>query len=251
MKVLLNTFTHGNERIGEKVSAEIRATYSSLIGKGLDIQIANEEAYRQNKRFIEVDLNRAFPGNTEGSYEERRAYQIASHINEYAIVIDVHSTESGSGDMVIVTKMDAPTRALLAYLSPKYVLFMNFSSSANLISYANIGIALEMGADSDRATFQKTMQGIERILSYAKLIDETPPLSDQSQYFEVFTQIEKPKGARLLAHVSNFILIKKGEVFARTIDGAGIIAQFDFYPVIFGSDNYETIFGFGARQLPA
>lgn len=248
-KILLNILTHGDELIGTKVSDAICVLYPSIVGNGLDIQIANEQAFRLKKRFVEKDLNRVFPGNPNGSYEERRAYELTSILDKYELVIDVHSTESGSEDMVIVTKFDGPTKKVLYMLSPKYVLYMNMQPDCSLISSARVGIAFEMGSDKNELTITKTIKGIECLLSHVGLIGPKESFGHSTKYFEVFDQVYKPAGAVLESNIKNFNIIHNGQVFARLANGDTISAEFDFYPVIFGNTNYETIFGFAARLL--
>jgi succinylglutamate desuccinylase len=248
-KILLNILTHGDELVGIDIANRIKALYPDLIGNGIDIQIANKRAYKGAKRYIDCDLNRIFPGNPSGSYEERRAHELVPIISSYELTIDVHSTESGSGDMVIVTKMDSATKAVLKGLSPKYVLFMNMIPDRSLISQARIGIAFEMGRDKDESTAVKTVKCIEYLLSYMGISAPRESLCFQTEFFDVFAQIPKPAGVSLEKHVENFKLIRKGEAFAKKKDGTMLIAEFDFYPVIFGNTNYETIFGFAARKL--
>ncbi len=248
-KILLNILTHGDETVGTQVAGIITERYQSLLGNGLDIEVANERAYQEGKRHISDDLNRVFPGKQDGSYEERRAYILAPMIGSYELVIDVHATESGAEDIVIVTKLDADTKKVLRHLAPRYVLFMNMKPDTSLISVARVGIAFEMGNNADERTSQKTIKGIESLLSYADLIPHKESLGFTPEYFEVTSSVPKPPGARLKSHVLNFQLIKRGEIFAEKSDGAPIVADRDFYPVIFGSTNYETIFGFAAQLL--
>lgn len=235
--------------IGMKVSDAICVLYPDILGNGLDIQIANEQAFRLKKRFVEKDLNRVFPGNPNGFYEEKLAYELKSILNKYELVIDVHSTESGSEDMVIVTKFDDPTKKILHVLSPKYVLYMNMQPDSSLISSARIGIAFEMGSDKDELTITKTIKGIECLLSHSGLIEHKESFGYPTKYFEVFNQVHKPAGAVLESNIKNFTIIHKDQIFARLANGNPISAGFDFYPVIFGNTNYETIFGFMARIL--
>lgn len=248
-KILLNVLTHGDESFGKRVADEIARRYPQLIGKGLDIQIANEQAYKKGQRYIDDDLNRVFPGDSNGSYEERRAYELAPIISAYDLAIDVHATESGSGDMVIVTKLDKETKKVVDHLRPKYVLYMSMRPDRSLISAAKVGIAFEMGSNEDQQTYSKTIAGIESLLSYFKLIPFKPSLAFKTRYFEVFESVPKTAGAKLTSAVKNFKRIRKDEVFALAVDGKEIMAKKDFYPVIFGSTNYEAIFGFAARLL--
>ena len=53
---------HGNEGYGLEVCK----------GQSLfPFVLANEKALEENKRFIDWDLNRCFPGNRKGNYEEK------------------------------------------------------------------------------------------------------------------------------------------------------------------------------------
>lgn len=249
IKILLNILTHGDELVGLKVAEKIKQRYPPIIGNGLDIQVANEQARRKSKRYIDKDLNRVFPGNPNGSYEEKRAHELKTIVASYDLVIDIHSTESGSEDIVIVTKFDSATKDLLRVISPRRVLFMNMKPDNSLLSCAKVGIAFEMGKDKNPATFQKTIQGVEVLLAHFGLIPPRQNFGYSTEYFEVFASVPKPFGAILEPHIKNFSPIKKGEVFARKTNGNPIIADSDFVPVIFSSAEYETIFGFAAKTM--
>ncbi len=250
LKILLNILTHGDELVGVRVKDEILKKYPKLIGDSVDVQIANERAYQEGKRYIDQDLNRVFPGKADGTYEEKRAFELVRVVSAYDVVIDIHSTKSGLEDTVIVTKLDPATKELLQKLSPRNVLFMNMKPDRALISCARIGIAFEMGKDTHSKTVIKTTEGVEFIFSYYGLISPVKPFGFQTEYYEVFESVAKPAGAHLEPHVQNFKQIKTGEIFARTSDKIEIRAVYDFYPVIFGSTNYESIFGFAARKMP-
>jgi len=247
--ILVNVLTHGDELVGKRVADEIRRRYGFLIGRGLDIQIANQRAYSEGKRCIDRDLNRSFPGIQNGSYEEARAFELVPIISSYEVVVDIHSTESGAGDIIIVTKLDDRTRLILESLAPRYVLFMNIKPDNALISCAQVGIALEMGSDKDVDTYHKSLKGVECLLAFLGYIPEKPSFGFSTEYYEVFSQVLKPAGAQLQSHVKNFNIVKTDEVFAVDKNGDPIKAEQDFYPVIFGNSNYETIFGFASRKL--
>ena len=123
MKILLNILTHGDERIGLKVAQEIQRF---KIDKNLfSVQIANQKAYKKNKRFIHQDLNRSFPGKKTGNHEETLAYKLTPLIKSADLVIDIHSTLCNLKDAIIVTKLDTATKRCLEAIQPKYVLVMN------------------------------------------------------------------------------------------------------------------------------
>jgi predicted deacylase len=161
MKILLFIATHGNEKIGLKVAREIeKLNISNLV-----IQIGNERALRSNKRYIDQDLNRSFPGKKNGNYEERRAFELTPIIKSADLVIDIHSTTSNTKDTLIVSKLNKETLGCIESIYPKYVVIME-NSKNSLISQAKIGISFEYGKDNSQTTmnncfgYQETIESL-------------------------------------------------------------------------------------------
>ena len=246
MKIILNILTHGDEKIGLKVAKEIKKL--NIDKNTLVVQIANKKAFRLNKRFIDQDLNRSFPGKKFGNYEERLAYKLSSAIKSADVVIDIHSTKSGLKDAIIVTKLDKNTLKYIKAIRPKYVLIMNATKNKALISQAKIGIAFEYGEDDNPDTAKKIIMDIKRLLYFLGFIKfKTYKRKRITKYFNVVSEVKKPKGYRLLKKVKNYKLIHKGEPFA-TSGKDYIVAEDDFYPIIFGDKNYKDIFGFKGKK---
>jgi putative hydrolase of the HAD superfamily len=108
---LLVALTHGDELIGKKAIDEIKSYRNDF-----DWLIANPVAYKNNVRFVDIDLNRCAPGNLSSSkYEERRVVEVLKAANKYKFVIDLHgSTNDKCGIFVIITN---PTRENLLFAS--------------------------------------------------------------------------------------------------------------------------------------
>src|SRR3989344_395114 len=87
-KYLIIGGIHGNEPPGIEVCKKLQ----SLKIPYIDVLFANEKAIKQNKRYIDQDLNRVFPGKVNGSYEEIRAKKIFEKCTFYDFVIDFHNT---------------------------------------------------------------------------------------------------------------------------------------------------------------
>lgn len=247
MSIILNILTHGDERIGLAVAKELQKL--SLPNGALVVQIANEKAYKLGKRFVDQDLNRSFPGKKYGNYETRRAYELSPIVKAANIVIDIHSTTSELKDAIIVTKLDRATRGCIEAIRPKYALVMRATKKSALISQAKIGIAFEYGKDNDPKAIRKTAADIKRLLQYRGVITGVPKKRTRiTKFFDVIAEVPKPKGYVLLKRVRNYALIKKGTTFAAR-GSDKLIAQKDFYPILFGQNNYETIFGFKAKTI--
>lgn len=247
MKIILNVLTHGDERIGLRVIKEIEKL--NIDKNVLLTHIANKKAFRLQKRFIDQDLNRSFPGIKNGNYEQRLAYKISPTIKSADVVIDIHSTKSGLKDSVIVTKLNKDTKKYIEAIQPKYVLVMNVTKNTALISQAKIGLAFEYGKSSDPDTLKKVVRDIKKIFCHLGIIDiKSPKRKISTQYFNVFSFVPKPRGYKLLKNIRNYKLIRKDKQFAT--DGKKFLrADEDFYPILFGESNYKDIFGFKGKKI--
>ena len=101
-KILLIAATHGDEKIGIEVINNLK---DKGLNKYFDCLIANTMALDKNVRFVEVDLNRSYPGSRESLlYEERRAYENLILAQNYRYVIDIHEASQGINNFIIVPK---------------------------------------------------------------------------------------------------------------------------------------------------
>ncbi|MBU1545109.1 MAG: succinylglutamate desuccinylase/aspartoacylase family protein [Patescibacteria group bacterium] len=247
MKIILNILTHGDERIGLKVAKEIRKL--NIDRNILTVQIANSKAFKFRKRFIDQDLNRSFPGKKTGNYEERLAYKLSAAIKSADFVLDIHSTKSELKDAIIVTNLNDETLKYVKAIQPKYVLIMNATKNNALISQAKIGIAFEYGKDNNPDALKKIVADVKKLFSHIGLINVKLHRQRQvTNYFSVVSEVKKPKGYKLLKKIKNYKLIRKDEVFA-TNGKNYLVAEDSFYPILFGENNYKTIFGFRGKRM--
>jgi succinylglutamate desuccinylase len=248
MNIILNIATHGNETIGHKVAEKLKRV--KLQSGTLKVQVANPLAYKKRKRFIDQDLNRSFPGNSNGNYERKIAAKLLPIIKSADVVIDIHSTTSGLKDALIVTKADKKTLACVKAINPKYVLLMSFTKTHALISNAKVGIAFEYGADKDQKTINKTVLGIKKLLAHLGALPKQAFKNNDKEtiLFEVRESVNKPEKSKLKSSVKNYSLIKKGAVYAYDSQNQDIKAKRDFYPILFGEKNYKDYFGFASYK---
>ena len=250
--VLVNACTHGTETVGIGVIEQLKKL---KVNKGtLLFNIANERARKSQVAFTETDLNRSFPGNAEGSYEERLAHLIHPVVQACDVVLDIHSTETndpGNESAVIVTKFDDATKKVLDSLSPRLVYIMDYTRSNALVSDATVGIGFEYGRNNHPLTLSMTVRDIQRLLfgmGMIALADETCKKND-TIYYRVFDVIPKVEGVKL-KELINLKEVKKGQIIGEK-NGTPYLAPYDFVPILFGSNRYKDIFGFvGTRVHP-
>lgn len=95
MRVLVIGGMHGNEPLG----IAIVKLFQKNPVKNVDVVFANDLAIEANSRFMEQDLNRSFPGNSESNnYEPKRAAQLLALVKKYDIVLDFHNTYCPDND---------------------------------------------------------------------------------------------------------------------------------------------------------
>lgn len=253
--VLVNACTHGHEKVGELVLKDLQ---SITVKKGtLLTNLANERAYKEDIPFSETDLNRCFPGKEDGAYEERLAHYIHSVVTEADVVIDIHSTKAwapGAESALIVTKLDPETLEMIKVVNPPKVFIMKYTASNALISDAKIGIGFEYGREIDEETRTSTTRDIKRVLGLLGMIEQegVPEVGWQkyeTEFYEVYDVVKKEVGEVLEPRVKNFTLVKAGDHIATTSAGTRILAASDFYPVLFGENRYEDIFGFMGKRM--
>jgi succinylglutamate desuccinylase len=248
MNIILNIGTHGDEKIGFAIAKELEKL--KLIKRNFTVQIANKKACELNKRYVDQDLNRSFPGKQNGNHEQKLAYTLSPIIKSADIVIDIHSTTSDLKDALIVTKINKKTLEYIKIIQPKYVLIMSATKNNALISQAKVGIAFEYGKDKDQLALKKIVSGIKKLLKHLGLIEHMESKSNvKTSYFNVTSVVPKPKGYKLSKTVKNYKLVKKGQVYARQGKEV-LVAKNDFYPILFGEKNYDDIFGFAGEIYP-
>ncbi|MBU1046657.1 succinylglutamate desuccinylase/aspartoacylase family protein [Patescibacteria group bacterium] len=248
IKVAVVACVHGDELVGKKIIRELnKLTIKNGILKTF---IANPEAVKKKKRCIDTDLNRSFPGNKNGTHEEKIAYKLNKELQDFNYVIDIHSTTTDVESLVIITKLNKEIRSLINAFNSKRVALMpkNIAQKA-MIYYCNAGISFEYGNDKSNDAYKNALNDIKIILSNLNLIEEKIKKPKQkTELYKVIDTLDKPKGCKVNKELKNFKEIKKGDLIGETTTKK-IIAKRSFYPILFSEKAYEKIFGFRARKL--
>jgi len=252
--VLVNACTHGHETVGVCV---IENMQKETFRRGTILYtIANERAKEKSVAFIESDLNRVFPGNSNGDYEERLAAKLHPIVEACDIVFDIHSTNTtdpGEESMLIVTKLDEETKNIIEMIAPPRVLVMECARGNALISDAKIGIAFEYGRNDHPETARRITRDIFRALSKLGMIENKDVSLDEmsvskTRAYRVFATLPKTEGFILEKTIRNFHPLQKGEIVARR-GGETLRAERGFIPILFGENRYKDIFGFMAEEI--
>ncbi len=145
MKVLVIGGMHGNEPLG----LEVIRLFKKKPVSGVETVYANEEAIRNNSRFIKTDLNRSFPGKIKSTdYETKRAASLLKLCKRYDVVLDFHNTYCPNNDCAFVgNSTNDITYKTAAYLKLKKVIVADYDC---INKFAPNCISVEISLSSNR-----------------------------------------------------------------------------------------------------
>ncbi|EKD90839.1 MAG: succinylglutamate desuccinylase/aspartoacylase [uncultured bacterium] len=235
MNTIFVVCQHGGEKAPYKVINKYFKKFKLLI--------ANKEAFDNNVRFIESDLNRAFPGNPKGTKEEKLASKLLKQLKKYEAVLDFHTATDPSELFIITTKLTPNHLTLINKLNTKKVVYMqnSIASGKSLIDHVDLGISLEVGGKSE-STKKEVKKFIE---DYLKNYVE----DQNKEYFVVFdVLLRESKNEKLSKEISAFKLVKKG--FLLSSKGKNNkYSQKDFYPILPREKSYPNILCLMAKKV--
>ncbi|MBP7134408.1 succinylglutamate desuccinylase/aspartoacylase family protein [Patescibacteria group bacterium] len=133
---------HGDEQFGAEVFSFFASRQEQY--PGVQLILAHEEAMAVNKRFLETDLNRSFPGSLTGSLEEQLATEILPLVTSSRYVLDIHTTTSLIEYTPIVTCLSEQTIEILRATSSNEIAFVQMPLGVrSLIGQIVGGVSLE------------------------------------------------------------------------------------------------------------
>jgi len=220
---------HGNELLGEKIINSLRKI--KPIRGTIIFVLANEEAIKTGKRFVDQDLNRSFPGDKNGNHEEKLAALLLSTLSACDYVIDLHSTTAKTDSFVIFTKRGKKIKELVNSIPIAKVVFLESKINKNnsLINNASCGVSVEFNRNTN---FIKAAGMIGSVLINLGVL-EGKKEKVAKEFYSAYGVIEKKGTDRL--RLKNF----KKTILNKEI----------FYPVLFGEKEYKDIVCIKTKQL--
>lgn len=139
-KVTIIGGVHGSELFGKIVCQYLEKNIHKY--PGLCIILANEEALKKRNRYIDTDLNRAFPGSKKGNHEQMLAFELLRHIDVDSFIIDIHTTKNCKGIVPIITNASENTKRIIHHLNESNIVYMK-NGFGSLISQFDGAVSLE------------------------------------------------------------------------------------------------------------
>lgn len=247
---------HGDEPCGLRAIEAVRAA-SDALREPVRLVTANEPAIERSVRYLETDLNRAFPGDPEGDrYETRLAAELLDAVRG-TTVLDLHSTRSCREPFTVV---DGDWR-LADATGTAHVVDAAFIGGG-LLAHVD-GVAVECGRLGTAAAAGNAVRITGRFLSAVGALDapdvlesavasaaaepghELPIAGREPTCYRIDGVIE---GSELAFRGVNFQAVEPGEQFASR-GGEPVVADESFVPVLMSTDGYADKLGYRAQRL--
>lgn len=234
MKTLFVVCQHGDEKTP-------LAVIKGNFGSQCEILIANQAALEADKRFMESDLNRSFPGSAQGTAEEKIANKILPVLLKYDYVVDLHTASKPTPLFIIMTKVSSEHLGLAKKFGATKIVQMQKSLATGkaLIDHVPVGISIESGKEGDKKTYSAVKLALENYLS-----NQIPEI--ECEYYQVFQILKREQSdERLAPSIKPFVLVKKGQPLTNYRS-----ADEDFYPVL-PRERYPGVLSMMAKRVSA
>jgi len=182
MKVVVTGGTHGNEYTGVWVVKRFRSCPELMQRRGLEVStlLSNPQAIRENRRFIDTDLNRAFAGDVLDDcelpgYEHNRAKAINALLGPKGeaaktdFIIDLHTSTANMGVTFCLQPGDPLALRCAAYVQahmqgqPVYLLLEGATTgAANIANTTGAGAVNTVSRHGLEVEVGPTPQGVLR-----------------------------------------------------------------------------------------
>ncbi|MFB6191919.1 MAG: succinylglutamate desuccinylase/aspartoacylase family protein [Haloarculaceae archaeon] len=241
---------HGDEPCGRRAVERLLADDPD-VDRPVKLVVANEEALERNARYVEEDLNRAFPGDPDGTtHESRLAAELTRELRG-CTVFSLHSTRSYAAPFALVDELGATARSICPSLTVEAVVETAEFSVGRLIAVQDVVdvVEVECGLQGSEGAARNAVSLCYEFLAATGALprDGEPALGHAVPVFRLTRQIPKPVGGgpfRVFAR--NFERVAAGEAFAAAADEE-FVAEESFYPVLLSPDGYEDVFGYAAE----
>ncbi len=245
--------THGNEFTGIYLLKKWEAEPKVITRPSFNTEtlFANPQAFSQNKRYVEHDLNRCFDqrhleDDSLTSIEQVRAKEINALLGPKGqpridFIIDLHTTTSNMGPTLLITQKGAFYNQLAAYISmemPEVIISCDEDHKANedhhfLSSISKNSVMVEVGPVPQSVIRHDVFEASEvmthHILDFIELYnqDAVPALPETTDAYRFIKSISLPvndDGSRNgMIHKDlqdkDFTEIKPGQPLFLTFDG--------------------------------
>lgn len=246
---------HGDEPCGP-AAIDRFLSESPDLDRPVKFVVANEEALSAGTRYLDEDLNRAFPGSPDAdTHEGRLAHRLASELRG-STVLSLHSTQSYAEPFALCDTVDEVIRGVVPQLPVDVLIETDRFTDGRLIEHAHT-VEVECGLQGSESAADNGYWLVRAFLAatgaLSAPIGEEPVRTDAGagdpiRVFRLQEKLPKPPADRYEVYAHNFQRVAAGERFAVAGDDEAV-ADREFYPVLLSAYGYENVFGYAATKV--
>ncbi len=237
---------HGDEPCG--VTAVERLLAADLpVRRPVALIVANEPALERGRRYVDADLNRHFPGDPDATALERRLASDVTTLVEGCETLAIHSTRSTPKPFSVVKSIDEWSERIAPTLPVEALVESGPTVEGRL--FASVDRLLEVEAGR-QGTEDAAENAFRLALTFLTATGAIPgaPVRRRLPVYRLEERIEKTPGEEYEVFADNFEEVPAGDAYA-AVDGAPLVANEPFYPVLLSAAGYESTFGYTAERV--
>lgn len=235
---------HGDEPCGPR-AVEALLREDPPVDRPVKLVVANEAAISRNLRYVDEDLNRAFPGDPDAdTHEGRLAHELLQELRG-CTVFSLHSTQSYANAFALCDTVDAIARTVVPYLSVDALVETEGFSEGRLIERRDV-VEVECGLQGSDEAAENGLALCREFLAAMGALPGEPHREREIPVFRMGRAVPKHAGERYEVFAQNFQRVAAGERFAAA-DGEALHADESFYPILMSAYGYEDVFGYAGE----
>jgi hypothetical protein len=157
---------HGDEPCGVR-AVEAVLDARPAVERPVKLVVANEAAAAAGQRYLDVDLNRSFPGDPDGEgHEHRLAYDLLAELRG-CTTLSMHSTQSYAGPFAIFEGIGPLARAACPHLTLDAVVDASAFTEGRLIAHHPETVEVECGRQGSPGAARNALRLVGEFLAAA------------------------------------------------------------------------------------
>jgi hypothetical protein len=237
---------HGDEPCGVRAVERLMADPPD-VERPVALVVANERAIEAGERYVDVDLNRSFPGDpTADDYEGRLAAELTREL-EGCRTLAFHSTQSHPEPFAIVSGIGDLAHDVATRMSVVAVVDTGPHVGGRLFESGDV-LEVECGLQgSSQATENGHRLAREFLAATGALAGVDRPGRESVPLYRLTRAIPKGPASEYDVFAENFTRVEADEPFAAA-DGETLHADSTFYPVLLSANGYDDLYGYAAEH---
>ena len=242
--ILIFWCVHWNETCWEKAINKVISMFENKIislksWKITFVPIANPKAFLENKRYIDVNLNRVFKKTSNPkNYEEKIANYLCELIDKNDILLDIHSTHSDDKPFVFLDYLDEKNTLLAKSCLVENIvvwwpeIYQNTTSSdscAYAKSQNKVWVTLECWNHNKKESIEVWVKAILNILKTYEIIDKEAENLEKFNMIKVLKYITKTANWELTKNYNHLDKLQKDEIIWTYENGEKIVSNNNQY----------------------